>query len=181
MVVLFIYILFRSVAPKNKFLQKTHHFQKQLNKCRNCPENHSFYDRIYIFITNKKIIVGSLSDVGHIYHPSRTKRMDHIYEEIIAGSCKKMKFVQHNDRRCAAPTPCKRNVNMLHTPCRHGRRVVSPCQSLGIDMTPKKMPLTSTSLLNNRICMDSDDSKISLSGATKHLKTQGIKHMIFKK
>lgn len=112
-------------------------------------------------------------DVGHIYHPSRTKRMDHIYEEIIAGSCKKMKFVQHNDRRCAAPTPCKRNVNMLHTPCRHGRRVVSPCQSLGIDMTPKKMPLTSTSLLNNRICMDSDDSKISLSGATKHLKTQG--------
>ena len=104
--------------------------------------------------------------------------MDHIYEEIIAGSCKKMKFVRHIDRRCAAPTPCKRNVNMLHTPCNHGRRVISPCQSLGIDMTPKKMPLTSTSLLNNKICMDNDDTKNSPLGAMKHLKTQGIKHMI---
>ena len=90
-----------------------------------------------------------------------------------------MKFVRHIDRCCAAPTPCKRNVNMLHTPCRHGRRVISPCQSLGIDMTPKKMPLTSTSLLNNKICMDKDDTKNSLLGAIKHLKTQGIKHMIW--
>jgi hypothetical protein len=89
----------------------------------------SFYYLKYIYQA-KKIIIGSLSDVGHIYHPSRTKRMDHIYEEIIAGSCKKMKFVLHIDRCCTAPTPCKRNVNMLHTPCRHGRRVISPCQSL---------------------------------------------------
>lgn len=133
----------------------------------------SFYYLKYIYHT-KNLIVGTLPDVGHTYHPSRTKRMDHIYEEIIAGSCKKMKFVLHNDRLCAAPTPCKRNVNMLHTPCSHGRRVVSPCQSLGIVRTPKKIPLTTTSLLNNRICMDNDDSKNSPSGATKHLKTQGM-------
>jgi hypothetical protein len=31
---------------------------------------------------------------------------------------------------------------------------------------------------NNKICMDNDDTKNSPLGAMKHLKTQGIKHMI---
>ncbi|XP_052093008.1 uncharacterized protein LOC127729311 [Mytilus californianus] len=110
-------------------------------------------------------------DVGHIYRTSIRKKMDHVYEEIIAGSCKKMKFVRHTkDNDETKPTPCKRNKNMVFTPCMDA----SNCHAVGGTTTPK-MPFTSTSVLNNRISLRNDDTYLCPAPSTtvKHLKAQG--------
>ncbi|CAG2190156.1 unnamed protein product [Mytilus edulis] len=97
--------------------------------------------------------------------------MDHVYEEIIAGSCKKMKFVRHaKDNDESKPTPCKRNKNMVYTPCK------GASNSHAVSGTPtQKIPFTSTSVLNHRISLTNDDTYLCPAPSTtvKHLKAQG--------
>lgn len=111
-------------------------------------------------------------DVGHIYKTSIRKKMDHVYEEIIAGSCKKMKFVRHaKDNDESKPTPCKRNKNMVYTPCK------GASNSHTVSGTPtQKMPFTSTSVLNHRISLTNDDTYLCPAPSTtvKNLKAQGM-------